>query len=76
MVWIFFLEALATSIPRMAASRIITSRGLISTVPRLPTTTTRPHGQYREVFFPVHIGQDLTITSTPRPPVNFRAVSR
>ena len=35
-------EALSKCIPMMLASRPMVSRGLISTVPRLPMTTTRP----------------------------------
>ena len=64
-------------IPKMAASRIIAARGLISTVPRQPMTTIRPN-----LASTVRSLSRLTLesisrtTSTPRPPVRLMIWSR
>ena len=57
--------------PRIIASRLIASRGLISTGPRLPMIDTRPPFASNVRSLPRFVCAAISrITSTPRPPVS------
>src|SRR5579884_3265966 len=60
--------AFISVIPRMLASRLMVSRGLISTLPRLPITTMRPLRARTVRSLPRFTLASISrITSTPRP---------
>ena len=69
--------ALNNVIARTSASRLIRSRGVISTVPRLPMTMTRPCLASRGRSLPRFTFASISrIMSTPRPPVRPMTMSR